>query len=136
MPTPTVEVATQMAAPHPLIIYAVIALVVGGFVAAVNALMTSLSKPNSGWSLAAALSEPSADGHAPASPSSSRLIAFLGSLAILSLFMGFGVFVLWDIARNDRVPTGMGEVVQYLMTGLTLFAPYAFNKVSQVMAGK
>lgn len=129
----TVQAATQIVPPDPLIIYAVIALVIGGFLVAVKTLMKSLSRENSGWSLAAALSEPSTDGKTPGTASSSRLIAFLGSIAIISLFMGFGVFVLWDVARNDRVPSGIGEVVQYLTTGLTLFAPYAFNKVAGMM---
>ena len=67
--------------------------------------------------------------------SSSRLIAFLGTIAILALFLGFGTFILWNFARTGNMQ-GAGEVRDFLLGGLGLFAPYVVNKFSSVFAPK
>lgn len=112
-----------------------------------------------GWSLANALSEPTrllipdqagwsdsqgdrkavdAGGGAPVSSlqvmeaSSSRLIALLGSTAILLLYLGFGVFALFDFGLTCTLPATLGTVTNFLYAGLALFAPYLANKVSSL----
>jgi len=85
------------------------------------------------WSLADALSEETDLADAGGSrtvltPSTSRLIAFLGMIAILGLFLGFGVFVLWGVAETGHVPESSDEFSKYLFGGVTLFAPYVVNK--------
>ncbi len=111
------------------------------------------------WSLADALSEeteaaavgatPVAGGAAGVPPvqpltsplvniplaSSSRLIAFLGSIVILFLFLGFGLVALYDFATMGALPPSTSSVKDYLLTGLTLFAPYAVNKFSSLFEG-
>lgn len=64
--------------------------------------------------------------------SSSRLMAFIGTLAVFFLFIGFGAFVLWDFAKSGAVPSSTAEITKYLAGGLTLFAPYAVNKLSSI----
>ena len=112
-----------------------------------------------GWSLANALSEPTrllipdqagwsnsqgdrkavdADGGAPVKgvevmeASSSRLIALLGSIAILLLYLGFGVFALFDFGLTCTLPATLGTITNFLYAGLALFAPYVANKVSSL----
>lgn len=67
--------------------------------------------------------------------SSSRLIALMGMIVILLMFVGFGVFALYGFGRNGAMPDGIGGVVQYLVAGMTLFAPYVVNKFSALFQG-
>ncbi len=53
----------------------------------------------------------------------------------LLLFLGFGMFILWNFARTGNMQ-GAGEVRDYLLGGLGLFAPYVVNKFSSVFAPK
>jgi hypothetical protein len=112
-----------------------------------------------GWSLANALSEPTrllmpdqdgwsdsqgdrkavdAGGGSPVmsvqlmEASSSRLIALLGSVAILLLYLGFGVFALFDFGLTCTLPATLGTITNFLYAGLALFAPYVANKVSSL----
>jgi hypothetical protein len=64
--------------------------------------------------------------------SSSRLIAFLGTLVILGLFIGFGIFALMEFGKTGKMPSGMGDAIKFLVGGLTLFAPYAVNQFSGI----
>lgn len=64
--------------------------------------------------------------------SSSRLIAFLGTLVILGLFIGFGIFALVEFGKTGKMPSGMGDAIKFLVGGLTLFAPYAVNQFSGI----
>jgi hypothetical protein len=108
-----------------------------------------LNKPPS-WSLAEALSEeadttvPDANGipfvvngvvvkKTELSASSSRLIAFVGAIAILFLFLGFGIFVLWGFAMTGNMPASTGSITTFLAGGSTLFAPYVVNKLSSLV---
>ncbi|MEB3350181.1 MAG: C39 family peptidase [Cyanobacteriota bacterium] len=91
-----------------------------------------------GWSLAHALSEPIHDSESPHDPSSSRLIAMAGMLVILLLYLGFGVFALYNFGMTCTMPASTSAVTGFLYSGLTLFAPYIANKFSNVfrpMAG-
>lgn len=62
--------------------------------------------------------------------SSSRMIATLGSLAILMLYMGFGTFALYSFGLTCQLPASMPAVTTFLLSGLSLFAPYVANKIS------
>lgn len=134
-------------------IYTIITIVLLGLLIALAAVARQLGATGNAWSLSTALSEeaditvPDAAG-LPYSvngvpvkktelvASSSRLIAFLGTLAILFLFIGFGVVILWNFAKNGTVPPGTKEAMTFLVGGLTLFAPYVVNKFSSVFAPK
>lgn len=67
--------------------------------------------------------------------SSSRVIALMGMVAILFLFIGFGAFALFDLGSTGQMPDKMDSVVNFLMAGLTLFAPYLVNKFASVFQG-
>lgn len=63
--------------------------------------------------------------------SSSRVIAFMGSVMLLFLFMGFGLFAMLRFAVGAELKY-LSEIGTFLITGLTLFAPYIVNKFSGV----
>jgi hypothetical protein len=65
----------------------------------------------------------------------SRVIALMGMMVILLMFLGFGVFCLYSFALTGRMPESVGEIVKFLLAGLTLFAPYVVNKFSTVFQG-
>jgi hypothetical protein len=64
-------------------------------------------------------------------PSSSRMVAFMGTIAILFLFLCFGTFALFHFAKTGNMPGGIDKIVTLLTAGLTLFAPYGVNKFSK-----
>lgn len=102
---------------------------------AVGVAVVRLLKQAPAWSLADALAEEADLGDAGAGKtvmvaSTSRLIAFLGMVAILALFLGFGAFVLWGVAETGRAPANCDDFSKYLLGGVTLFAPYVVNKFS------
>lgn len=67
--------------------------------------------------------------------SSSRLIALIGMLAILFMYIGFGSFVLYDFGATSTVPDSITQIVKFLLAGMTLFAPYVVNKFSSLFSG-
>lgn len=60
--------------------------------------------------------------------SSSRLIALMGMIVLLSMFMGFGSFILYSFGKNGCLPDQMDEMYNFLIAGMALFAPYLVNK--------
>ncbi|MFM7235961.1 MAG: glycoside hydrolase family protein [Cyanobium sp.] len=62
--------------------------------------------------------------------SSSRMLAILGGFAILMLYMGFGLFALYSFGLTCQLPASMPAVTTFLLSGLSLFAPYVANKIS------
>jgi hypothetical protein len=137
--------------PNVVLVYSVIAIVLVGTLIAFAATKAALAK--SSWSLADALSEEadvtftqdSDDVRTPKfddnmkpimvtelCASSSRLIAFVGLIAILMMFMGFGVFVLYFFAMGSGIPPGLDQVSKFLLAGMTMFAPYIVNKFASV----
>ena len=117
---------------------------------------------HSGWSIANAISEPThlsipLDEHwaqsqgdtrariktlAPDGPptsvilmeaSSSRLIALAGMVAILLIYVGFGVFSLYTFGLTCQMPASTVAVSTFLYSGLTLFVPYVANKFSGLL---
>jgi len=103
---------------------------------------------SSNWSLADALSEeadvtpmnagvPLMNGAQPLiirelRASSSRIIALLGAVTILFMFVGFGTFVLYRYGTTGKMPVDVTDILKFLSGGLALFAPYAVNKISSV----
>jgi GH24 family phage-related lysozyme (muramidase) len=65
--------------------------------------------------------------------SSSRMIATLGGMGILMLYMGFGTFALYSFGLTCQLPASMTAVTTFLVSGLSLFAPYVANKVSNAI---
>src|SRR5207247_1467676 len=60
--------------------------------------------------------------------STSRLIALMGMIVILLMFLGFGAFALYSFGKTGNMPDSIDKVVNFLLAGLTLFAPYLVNK--------
>jgi hypothetical protein len=121
-----------------------------------GAVATLRRDPN--WSIAGALSEkdpnaataqpvpavapgePAANpaNQAPVpSPSTSRLIAFFGMIAMLAFFIGFGSYLLWALFtdRGTQAKDAFDAVKSYLLYGTALYAPYALNQVSSAFKG-
>lgn len=144
--------------PEQWFLYTMLIVVLFGILFCIGAAKVALDKHKT-WSLADALSEDvdvTAEGTVPAagaavgappaqSPptkvvttlqaSSSRLIAFLGSIVILFLFLGFGLVAIYHFATTGTLPSSTSSVKDYLLTGLALFAPYAVNKFSSLFEG-
>jgi hypothetical protein len=102
-----------------------------------NTIRNALADSGS-WSLSDALSEEcevtDKDGKkiTKMGASSSRLVAFMGMIAILLLFIGFGGVALYQFAMTGALGESIDKVVSFLVAGLTLFAPYAVNKFSKL----
>jgi hypothetical protein len=143
--------APTVSPPSEALVYAVIGIMLAGTLIAFAATKAALAKSN--WSLADALSEEAdiafsqkLDGISTARfddnmkpimitelcASSSRLIAFAGLIALLMMFMGFGVFVLYFFAMGGGVPPGLDQGYKFLLAGMTIFAPYIVNKFASV----
>lgn len=56
----------------------------------------------------------------------------MGMIVILLMFLGFGAFALYSFAKTGNMPDSIDKVVNFLVAGLTLFAPYVVNKFSKV----
>ena len=133
--------ANTAVSPADWFIYAVILL--GLLSSIISMLLIRSALARSQWSLADALSEEaelSERGENGESepvlirklvPSSSRMVALMGTIAILFLFLSFGAFALFHFAKTGKMPEGINSVVKFLTAGLTLFAPYVVNKFSK-----
>jgi hypothetical protein len=64
--------------------------------------------------------------------SSSRLIALLGSIAIMMLYIGAGLVVLQSLAKGAGVPEGTETLSKFFLWGMVLFAPYIVNKFASI----
>ncbi|XCN73308.1 MAG: hypothetical protein Q3M24_00695 [Candidatus Electrothrix aestuarii] len=135
------------ASPADWFIYAVILL--GLLSSILSMLLIRSALARSKWSIADALSEEAEltergeDGKLlltsdnqpilirKLAPSSSRMVALMGTIAILFLFLSFGAFALFHFAKTGKMPEGINNVVKFLTAGLTLFAPYVVNKFSK-----
>ncbi len=67
--------------------------------------------------------------------SASRVIALMGMVAMLLIYIGFAVFALFSFGSTGRLPDSLNNAVNFLLAGLTLFAPYAANKLSEGLKG-
>jgi hypothetical protein len=101
-----------------LLIYApVIAILVGGFIYVGK----TLGKDRD-WNFADAMS--GADGK----PSSSRLIAFIGMLVMVTVILGFGYSTLWVFLATGTVPVLSGATA-FLVACAGLFTPYLASQI-------
>ncbi|SNX59294.1 hypothetical protein SAMN06296273_0734 [Nitrosomonas ureae] len=138
-------------AAEPWFIYVVISVIFMGSLISVALIRSALS--NSKWSLADALSEEAkvtsleADGNGGFKPrldangnpvmitelraSSSRMIALVGMMVILLMFLGFGIFAVYSFSRTGKMPN-TENIVNFLVAGLTLFAPYLVNQFAAI----
>ncbi len=151
------QAADGKASPFPQewFIYAIIIVVFIGAIVAILLIRAAVYATS--WSLADALSEEveitamttDAAGHqapmldAAGKPvmvtvlraSSSRLIALMGMVAILLMFLGFGAFILYQFGAGGAMPADTNKVINFLVAGMTLFAPYVVNKFSSLFEG-
>lgn len=69
--------------------------------------------------------------------SSSRLIALIGMLVILFMYIGFGSLLLLDFGKTGKIsdPDTLSEIIKFLVAGMTLFAPYLVNKFASLFQG-
>lgn len=143
--------ATKWVAAETWFIYAVIGVIFIGSLISVVLIRSALS--NSKWSLADALSEEAkvtsveADGNGSFKPrldaagnpvmitelraSSSRMIALVGMMVILLMFLAFGIFSIYCFSKSGEMPN-TDNIVNFLVAGLTLFAPYLVNQFSAI----
>lgn len=68
-------------------------------------------------------------------PSTSRLIAMLGSVIVSMLFMGYGVVVVWYLGKTGCMP-GLDNLTTFLVGGSSLFARYVVNKLTNAISFK
>ncbi|OIR03575.1 hypothetical protein GALL_144340 [mine drainage metagenome] len=92
------------------------------------------------WKLSEALSEeasgqlPAAAGTKPALvPSSSRLIAFLGMLALIGVTIGVAYGVLWGLFF-DKDLAQLDKIGSFLTSAAVIFVPYAANQIKAAVA--
>ena len=133
------------------VIYGVILSILFGGLVILLKIISALS--NSKWSLADALSEEASvvslesDGNSGFRPrlgvdgkpimvtelraSSSRMIAFVGMVLILLMFLGFGIFSIYSFAKTGVMPN-TDYIINFLTAGMTLFAPYLVNQFSAI----
>lgn len=64
--------------------------------------------------------------------SSSRLIALLGLIAIMMLYIGVGLALLYSFANNSTVPADTSKITNFLFYGIIMFAPYLVNKFASI----
>ena len=80
------------------------------------------------WSFADAVS--AADGKA----SSSRLIAFLGFIVMITVILGIGYSSLWIFLQTGQLPSLTGATT-FLAACAALFAPYMANQIGMAIGG-
>ncbi|RKP53545.1 hypothetical protein D7S86_14775 [Pararobbsia silviterrae] len=95
------------------------------------------------WNLAQALSEeaklqdgtptPAAGDLPPLVPSSSRLIALIGTIILATFFIGIGFYVVWQLCSGHDINTA-NTAWAFFASGATLFLPYGINKASSVLS--
>ena len=97
----------------------------------------NLTAYNEGWTLKDALSEPvdGADQSGEMRASLSRFIAFFGLIAILALYVGAGLVVLYKFALDGSIPASTSNAMRFLMSGVVLFAPYLIDKFTPLLKG-
>lgn len=64
--------------------------------------------------------------------SSSRLIAFLGLIGILGMFLGAGFYMLSSLFNAGKVVVDLKEIASFLAVGALIFAPYVANQLKGI----
>jgi hypothetical protein len=67
--------------------------------------------------------------------STSRVIALMGMMVIVFLFVGFGIFAMYSFGATGTLPDSMDTLIKFLAAGMTLFTPYLVNKFSSLFSG-
>jgi hypothetical protein len=103
-------------------------------------IMKALRKQD--WDLSKALSEeaqlpagtptPAAGQLPPTLPSTSRLIALIGTVILGTFFLGVGYYVIWQLCNGQPI-TAANNAWAFFATGSTLFLPYGLNKVTSIL---
>jgi hypothetical protein len=104
-------------------------------------LLKTLSKQ--GWSLKDALTEeaklpvgappPAAGALPPMVPSSSRLIALIGTVLQSTFFIAIGYYVIWQLCNGQSIQEATNAWT-FFAGGATLFLPYGINKATSVLS--
>lgn len=110
----------------------VLYLIMGGVALAVLLTFAIVARvlSDGGWTLKDALSEPTAAALTSGGGSSSRLIAFMGMVVILALFLGVGLVSLWLFGTGQ--PINLDPFQNYFLAGAGLFVPYVFNQLRNI----
>ena len=110
--------------------------------------VAALSAAGSTWTLAMALSENEVLKDAAGNPvtdpvtgqpkslvsaSSSRLIAFMGMVVIVCMFLGIGYYIIWGLFTGIDVAAKLTGIWAYFAAGSSLFAPYAANQLAELL---
>jgi hypothetical protein len=59
----------------------------------------------------------------------------MGMMVIVFLFVGFGVFAMFSFGATGALPDSMDTLIKFLVSGMTLFAPYVVNKFASLFSG-
>lgn len=65
-------------------------------------------------------------------PSSSRLIALLGMIVIMGIFLGMGDVIIWSLATSGKLPD-LEKAKDFLYAGAALFAPYLISQTREAL---
>ena len=115
------------------VIYIIVFVAVVGVINALSRKSPALPGER-GWRLGDALSEegeitgPGGGKQTVMLASSSRLIALLGMIVIMALFLGVGTIVIWELAETGSAPV-LDGVLKYFLAGAGLFIPYSVNQI-------
>ncbi|PLR41766.1 hypothetical protein CYR55_02790 [Chimaeribacter californicus] len=115
------------------------------------------SLADSNWKMSEAISEPEGSPVAPIAPgeptgeatavitaapvkpvmvaSSSRLIALIGGIILAAMYLGTGYYMLFAIFYLPEEVKNIDDINQFFVMGMTLFSPYAVNKLSTMFKG-
>jgi hypothetical protein len=61
-------------------------------------------------------------------------VALMGLLAILSMFIGTGYYLIWALFCTHKVPDNLWEIVRYFFAGASMFAPYLINQLKEAFS--
>jgi hypothetical protein len=126
--------------PKVSIAYILISVLLLGTTMAILSIRDILAK--SDWSLAEALTEqtevmiddPAHPGqkivHSTSKSSMSRLIAMMGMMTILILYVCIGCACVWSLMQEGKFPDSALQGAAFLTSGISLFVPYVANKAT------
>jgi hypothetical protein len=126
--------------PKASVAYILICVILVGTTIAILSIRDALA--NTTWSLAQALTEQTVvtiddPNHAGqkisqtvSKSSMSRLIAMMGMMAILILYVCIGCACVWSLTQNGKFPDSALQGAAFLTSGVSLFVPYIANKAT------
>jgi hypothetical protein len=82
----------------------------------------------------ASVDDPANPGHkidrTTSKSSMSRLIAMMGMMAILILYVSIGWACLWTLTQDGKFPDSALQGAAFLTSGVSLFVPYVADKAT------